>query len=136
MATDGEYETTGAMLNGDAWLCGLTTMQKHFAEHEPFVSASNRPAGPQPVYVARRAGSCAISVDTLGKLRWPAGDLDGDHLICVVSERVPDDYLTPLRNTGISYIVSGGSSVDLAKAVDLLGEHFGIARYCSKEVAT
>jgi riboflavin biosynthesis pyrimidine reductase len=122
----GEYEATGAKLNGDAWICGRTTMQQHFAEDEPFVSASNTPAGPRPVFVARRAKSYAISVDTLGKLRWPDGDLDGDHLICVVSEQVPEDYLAMLREKGISYIVSGRSSVDLANAVNQLGEHFGI----------
>src|SRR5260221_552831 len=48
---DGEYEATGAKLNGDAWICGRTTMQQHFAEDEPFVSASNTPAGPRPVFV-------------------------------------------------------------------------------------
>ena len=41
----GEYETTGATLNGDAWICGRTTMQQHFAEDGPFVPASNTPAG-------------------------------------------------------------------------------------------
>ena len=101
-------------------------MQQHFAEDEPFVSGSNTPAGPRPVFVARRAKSYAISVDTLGKLRWPDGDLDGDHLVCVVSEQVPEDYLAMLREKGISYIVSGKSSVDLANAVNRLGEHFGI----------
>jgi len=122
----GEYEAIGAKLHGDAWICGRTTMQQHFAEDKPFVSASNTPAGPQPVYVARRARSYAIAVDTLGKLRWASGDLDGDHLICVVSERVLEDYLSMLREKGISYVVSGVSSVDLVKAVDILGEHFGI----------
>jgi 2,5-diamino-6-(ribosylamino)-4(3H)-pyrimidinone 5'-phosphate reductase len=123
---EGEYETTGTKLEGDAWICGRTTMQQHFAEDEPFVSVSNRPAGPQPVFVARRADSYAISVDTLGKLRWSSGDLDSDHLVCVVSERVPADYLAMLREKGISYVVAGKSSVDLAEAVDQLGEHFGI----------
>jgi aryl-alcohol dehydrogenase-like predicted oxidoreductase len=66
---------------------------------------------PRPVFVARRAKSYAISVDTLGKLRWPDGDLGGNHLICVVSEQVPEDYLAMLREKGISYIVSGKSSV-------------------------
>ncbi len=123
----GEYETTGAKLKGDAWICGRVTMQQHFAEDEPFVSISNRPAGPQPVYVARRAESYAISVDTLGKLRWLDGDIDGDHLICVVSELVPEDYLAGLRGRGISYVVSGPSSVDLVQAVNLLGKYFGIS---------
>ena len=122
----GEYEATGAKLNGDAWVCGRTTMQQHFAEQEPFVSASEAPAGPQPVFVARRAESYAVSVDTLGKLRWPGGNLDGDHLICVVSERAPSDYLAMLREKGISYVVSGQSSVDPPDAVNRLNEHFAI----------
>jgi 2,5-diamino-6-(ribosylamino)-4(3H)-pyrimidinone 5'-phosphate reductase len=32
----GEYETTAAQLNDDAWICGRTTMQQHFADPEPF----------------------------------------------------------------------------------------------------
>jgi riboflavin biosynthesis pyrimidine reductase len=124
--TDGEYEATGADLGGDAWVCGRTTMQQHFAEDEPFVPASTTPAGPQPPFVARRAKSYAVSVDTLGKLRWSDGDLDGDHLICVVSEQAPADYLAMLREKQISYIVSGPSRVDLADAVNQLGDHFGI----------
>jgi 2,5-diamino-6-(ribosylamino)-4(3H)-pyrimidinone 5'-phosphate reductase len=122
----GEYETLGATLKGDAWICGRTTMQQHFAEGQPFVSASNRPAGPQPVYVARRAKTYAISIDTLGKLRWSDSNVDGDHLICIVRERVPEDYLAVLRDKGISYIVSGDQSIDLVHAVNRLGEYFGI----------
>jgi riboflavin biosynthesis pyrimidine reductase len=123
---DGEYESTGAQLNGDAWICGRTTMQQHFAEKEPFVSKSNKATGPQPAFVARRANSYAISVDTLGKLNWSSGDVHGDHLICIVSERAPADYLTMLRDKGISYVVAGQSSIDLAEAVKQLGERFGI----------
>jgi riboflavin biosynthesis pyrimidine reductase len=123
---EGEYEATGALLGGDAWICGRTTMQQHFAEAGAFVPATGDPAGPQPVHVARRAESYAISVDTAGKLRWTGGDLDGDHLICVLSERVPADYLAMLRDKGISYVVAGAPSVDLAEALDRLGEHFGI----------
>ena len=101
-------------------------MQQHFAEPEPFTSVSSRPAGPQPVHVARCAPSNAISVDTLGKLRWQGGELDGDHLICVVSEQSPEDYLAMLREKGISYVVSGETSVELGRAAELLSEHFAI----------
>ena len=121
-----DYEAVAAKLGGNAWLCGRTTMQLHFAEKAPFVSSANASAGPQPVFVARQAESYVVSVDTLGKLRWADGDLDGDHLVCVVSEAAPADYLAYLREKGISFIVAGESSVDLAKAMDLLGEHFGI----------
>ena len=125
VADVGEYETVAALLGGDAWLNGRTTMQEHFAAGT-FSASSSTPAGPQPVFVARRAESYAVSVDTLGKLRWASGDLDGDHVICAVSERAPAEYLTMLREEGVSYIVSGTSEVDLSAAVDILGEQFGI----------
>src|SRR5205085_5020462 len=70
----------------------------------------------------------ADAVDTIGKLRWSSGNLDGDHLISIVSERVPAEYLAMLRNTGISYVVSGERAVDLVQAMSLLGEHFGVRR--------
>lgn len=128
MTGENDYEVTGSKLKGDAWLCGRVTMQLHFAEEKPFVSASNKPAGPRPVHVARRADSYVISVDTLGKLRWTSGDIDGAHLICIVSERAPEDYLAMLRDTGVSYIVSGSPAIDLGQAANLLGEQFGIRR--------
>lgn len=124
----GEYEALHKSFGGDAWICGRTTMQQHFAEKEPFVSKTNTPAGTQSPYIARRAASYAISVDTDGKLNWSSNDLDGDHLICIVSERVPADYLEMLRGKKISYLVCGGESVDLKQAVNLLGEHFGIRK--------
>ena len=126
LTPDGEYEITGAQLNGDAWICGRTTMQQHFADPEPFIPSSHSPAGPQPVHVARRAKSYAIAVDTLGKLRWSSDDIDGDHLICIVSEQAPADYITMLQRRGISYVVSGAGEVDLIQAINLLTEHFGI----------
>lgn len=123
---DGEYEALHSKLGGDAWICGRATMQQHFADDETFASLTNTPAGPRPVHVARRAESYAISVDTNGKLKWSSNDLSGDHLICVVSERVATDYLVMLREKEISYVVAGDSAVDLVKAVELLHEHFGI----------
>ena len=101
-------------------------MQEILDDDEPFVSTANTPAGPQPVHVGRRAESYAVCVDTRGKLRWTSGDMPGDHLVCILSEQVPTDYLAMLREKGASYIVAGSSSVDLSKAMDLLGEHFGI----------
>jgi hypothetical protein len=80
----GEYEETGMQLEGDAWLCDRTTMQRHFADPSPYVRTSDAPPGSQPVHVARRGKSYAVSVDTTGKLRWSTPDIHGDYLICVV----------------------------------------------------
>jgi 2,5-diamino-6-(ribosylamino)-4(3H)-pyrimidinone 5'-phosphate reductase len=123
---EGEYEATSSQFRYDAWACGRVTMQEILGDDEPFVSSSNRPAGPRPVFVARKAELYAVSFDTLGKLRWTSGDVRGDHLICVVSEQAPADYLDGLREKGISYIVSGADGIDLADATEKLGQHFGI----------
>ncbi len=124
----GEYERTGASLRGDAWVCGRTTMQLHFAEKRRFAPKSRKRAGTQLVHVARRTRSYAIAVDTRGTLQWASNEIDGDHLICIVSERVTTDYLTMLRRKKISYIVTGPAMVDLGRAVRLLRKHFGIKR--------
>ncbi len=123
---DGEYEATGAKLGADGWVCGRVTMQQHFAEEGIFRSTTGKAAGPQPVFVARRAKSYAIAVDTHGKLLWMDGEIDGDHLISIVSEQAADDYLYYLREKGVSYIVAGTSTVDLPQAASALKEHFGI----------
>lgn len=123
---EGEYEATSSQFRYDAWLCGRTTMQEILGDDEPFVSASDAPVGPRPVFVARKAEVYAVSVDTSGKLRWTSGDVRGDHLVCIVSERAPADYVDGLREKGISYIVSGAGGIDLADAVEKLGEHFGV----------
>lgn len=122
----GLYESLHTKLGGNAWICGRTTMEEHFAAKEPFRSSSNTPAGAQPVHVARRADSYAICVDTTGKLDWESNDVGGDHLICVVSERAPSDYVAMLKNKNISYVVAGENAVDLPESVRLLREHFGI----------
>lgn len=123
---EGEYEATGARLKGDGWIRGRITMQQHFAEPKPFVSKSKKRARSHPVFVARKAESYAVCVDTTGKLVWAGGDLDGDHLICVMSQRAPKDYLDMLRGREVSYVVSGKQSVDLKDAVTKLRKHFGI----------
>ena len=38
VTANGEYEAIGTKLEGDAWVCGRTTMEQHFAEDKPFVS--------------------------------------------------------------------------------------------------
>jgi riboflavin biosynthesis pyrimidine reductase len=122
----GEYEALHSKLGGNAWICGRTTMQQHFAASEQFVSSTGAATGSESVHVGRRADSYALSVDTLGRLRWSSNEISGDHLICILSEQVAPDYLTMLREQGISYIVTGREAVDLPRAMELLTAHFGI----------
>ena len=124
----GEYEELHDKLGGQAWICGRTTMQQHFAASDPFLSTDSAPAGSESVYVARLADSYAVSVDTMGRLHWTNNEISGDHLICVLSESAPLEYLAMLRAQSISYIVAGKDAVNLPRVMELLRANFGIER--------
>ncbi|MBB6144433.1 riboflavin biosynthesis pyrimidine reductase [Silvibacterium bohemicum] len=103
-------------------------MRKYSAASGPFVGDTERgvPAGPQSVFVARQTESYAISVDPNGVRNWITNELAGDHLICLLSEQVSQDYLELLHRLGISYVVSGHKDVDIEAALSELSTHFGI----------
>jgi 2,5-diamino-6-(ribosylamino)-4(3H)-pyrimidinone 5'-phosphate reductase len=124
-----EYERTGATLGGDAWMCGRVTMERHFASGvRP--SAAPEPAGAERAdFVAPGAHApYAVALDAAGRLRWGAGSIEGDHVIVVMGDGVPDAHLAALRETGVSYLFApaAGGGVDLAAALDRLAALFGI----------
>lgn len=65
-------------------------------------------------------------MDAHGKLGWEAADIDGEHLIEVLTEQVPDEYLAYLRRLGISYIFGGAQRLDFALVLDKLARLFPI----------
>src|SRR5438093_2645617 len=124
-------------------MCGRITM-------EPFAGAvrdadeiaretAARPAGAvRAHFVAPEARPpYAVAVDPSGRLLWETNDIDGDHVVAVLSARVSDDYLAGLRACGVSYLFAGarrgegvdhdaGTDVDLAAALEKLAAAFGI----------
>lgn len=129
------YEQTADTFEADGWMCGRITM-------EPFASglrdaaevareAQSRPADapPREDFVAPGPHeSYAVAVDPSGRLVWESGDLDGDHLVTVLTDRVSDAYLAGLREAGVSYVLATGSDgeVDMAAALRRLADAFGI----------
>ena len=53
-------------------------------------------------------------------------DIDGDHIVAILSERVSDEYLGFLRARGVSYILAGARDVDLVLALEKIGAQFGV----------
>jgi riboflavin biosynthesis pyrimidine reductase len=110
-----QYELVHATYAPDGWLCGRVTMEQHFADgaRSDAEVARTYDGPPREDFVAPgEHASVAIAVDPSGKLLWESGDVDGDHVVAVLSERVSDDYLTTLRERGVSYLLCGarGSS--------------------------
>jgi riboflavin biosynthesis pyrimidine reductase len=124
-----EYEQVHASYKADGWMCGRVTM-------EPFAKAvrSDEEVGREHGGRASREDfrapgqhdSFAFAVDPRGRLAWASDDIDGDHGVAILSERVSDDYLAFLRGRGVSYLLAGASDIDLPLALEKIGTKCGV----------
>lgn len=121
-----EYETTAAVYQASAWMCGRITMAG-FAKGLGPAPTSDASLIPKTDYVAPHAEtSYAIALDPGGKLYWDRGDISGDHIITVLTEKVSSDYLAHLQAHRISYLFGGSDSIDLPSVLDKLATMFQI----------
>lgn len=119
------YEEVAARFAADGWLVGRKTMERHYAEVSS-VSGTGGNAAREPHIADRRGRDLAICIDPHGKLRYGCDAADGNHLVAVLGERVSDAYLAELRADGVSYLFAGPDGKDLRRAMDTLGETFGV----------
>ena len=123
-----EYEHIHASYAADGWMCGRVTM-------EPFAGGVRSDADVAREYAGQTRGdfsapgvheSFAVAIDPRGRLAWKSNDIDGDHVIAVLCERVSDEYLALLRERGVSFVLAGKNDVDLALALEKIGARFGV----------
>lgn len=131
MAAEGrrQYEELHATYEPDGWLCGRVTMERHFAagaRSDEEVAREHRGPAREDHIAPGEHDSFAFVVDPRGKLVWEAGDLDGDHLVAILTERVADDYLAQLRERGVSYLLAGRDDTDLALALEKIGKRLPV----------
>src|ERR671932_2130411 len=124
-----QYEAVHASYNADGWVCGRVTMEP-FAKRVRSESEVRREhSGGAPREDFRAPGehdSFAFAIDPSGRLAWESSDISGDHVVALLSERVSDEYLTFLRERGVSYLLAGERDVDLAVALEKIGARFGV----------
>ena len=124
-----QYEAVHESYNPDGWICGRVTMELHFAQGvrpEAEVAMEHR-GGKRDDFIAPGTHeSFAFALDANGRLAWESGDIDGDHVVAILSERVSDDYLASLRERGLSYLLAGANDVDLALALRKIRERFEV----------
>ena len=124
-----QYEQIHASYDPDGWLCGRVTMEEHFAQGARSDAEVAREHHGPPREDFRAPGdhrSFAFAVDGRGKLAWATNDLDGDHVVAILSERVSDEYLASLRECGVSYLLAGAREIDLPLALEKIGTRFGV----------
>ncbi len=121
----GYYDQVAARFDAEGWIVGRKSM-------EPYTKGTPRTveltAGNlHETYVAdRKDRNIAVSVDPHGKLHYGQDNAGGDHIVAVLGEQITDTYLAELRGDGVSYVFAGPGGHDLAKAMNTLGDTFGI----------
>lgn len=124
-----QYELVHAGYDADGWICGRITMEPFAGAVRPDAEVAREHAGGAPRQDFRAPGehgSFAFAIDASGRLAWESSDIDGDHVVAILSERVSDEYLALLRGRGVSYLLAGARDVDLALALDRIGATFGV----------
>jgi len=123
-----EYEQIHASYAADGWMCGRVTMEPFAGALRSDAEVAREYAGParEDFAAPGEHESFAVSIDPRGRLAWKSNDIDGDHVITVLRERVADEYLEFLRERGVSFVLAGKNDVDLALALEKIGARFGI----------
>ncbi len=124
-----EYEAVHASYEADGWMCGRVTMEPFAGGVRPEAEVAREYAGSAPREDFIALGdydSFAFAIDASGRLVWESNDIDGDHVVAILSERVSDEYLALLRERCVSFLLAGARDVDLALALEKIGARFGV----------
>src|SRR5437868_15099411 len=88
-----EYERTAGTFDADAWIIGRISMEPYAGKARVPPRKTREPLGREDFVAEHDAESYAIALDPSGKLRWRASDIDGEHVITILTESVSDNYL-------------------------------------------
>lgn len=121
-----EYYTTLESLDCLSLVEGKTTTEHYHSLPGRYKAASNTPIGRETHYKAVAADGYQICPDTNGTLLWDADQ--PKPLLIMLSENASAEYLDYLRDRNISYIVAGRERIDLNRAMEILGDEFGVKR--------
>lgn len=119
------YDEISEKLGPKVWMVGRNTIQQDF-KVSIFDYKKYRPGKEFISFVGKREtkDSCVV-FDSKGQIYYPDEKLNGDNIIAVLGESVSDEYLSHLRERGISYLFAGKDGYDLNKALGILNSDFG-----------
>lgn len=121
------FETTAASFGIGAWLVGTTTMDE-FDGRKVKLPRAQPPVIRRDHVADPKAKRLAIGADAKGVLRFQDGEVAGDHVVLLVTDRVSDDYLAHLQAAGVSYLFCGRKEIDLHVALRKLGSAFHLRK--------
>lgn len=123
-----EYYTTMEELDIPSTLSGRVTAKLELALPGEFHTEKNEPLGKENVSKKVEAEGYEVIVDTRGTLLWEDDSANRKPHLIITSEQVSKEYLEYLDTRNISWIACGKDKIDLARAVEVLAEVFGVKR--------
>ena len=118
-----------------AFACGRVTMEGSFTNgYYPDLTAFEGDCADDGDYIAENESDFfAVAFDRFGRLGWQGGRIvdddpgyNGAHIIEVLTESAPKQYLSYLKSIGVSYIFAGKVDTDIHLALQKLYNLFGI----------
>lgn len=123
------FEKVHERIGIGAWIVGRKTMEKDFTDYaKPVIKKNSEKISRNDFVANANAKTFAIALDGQGKLGWKKPDMQGDHVITILTEKVKDGYLAQLQKIGVSYIFAGEKEVNLQTALEKLRGLFGIKK--------
>ncbi len=128
------YGALRTQLQCEATLYGTTTMRESYAHGLMDVLPHSETVYPYEDFVAQPGfGNYIVSMDAKGTFAWNDGFIEKSnrpraHVIQVLTRQVSADYLSYLREKGVSYLFAGDSKIECAVVLEKLNSVFGIQR--------
>lgn len=112
-------------LNMTGWIVGRNTIEQDF-EAGTFDYEKYAPAKEFMTFKGTlNSSKTAIVIDSKGKTLYHSDKLGDSNVIAILGETVSEEYLSHLREKGISYVFAGKDGRNLTKAVETLHAEFG-----------
>jgi riboflavin biosynthesis pyrimidine reductase len=122
------YEDAAATFKADAWVCGRVTMQEIAHGDDYPKGLAKKAIAREHFFADRKASQYAISIDPKGRVAWKTNTALKSHVVEVLAESVPDDFLAYLQSIGVSYVFGGKTEIDLHKVVEVLTAELGLKK--------
>ena len=120
------YFKVSSVFNSEGIIIGRNTLQQFFIPGL-FENKGYPPSASPETYLGRRTSkNNMIVLDAMGKTSYTEISGLEDNIIAILSEKVSDQYLSHLRECGISYVFAGKNGDDIGKALDTLASEFGL----------
>ena len=121
------FETTAASFGIGAWLVGTTTMEEFDGRKTKLPRAPKNFIRRDHI-TNKNAKRLAIGADAKGVLRFQENEVEGDHTVVLVTDRVGNDYLAHLQSAGVSYLLCGKKEINLHTALQKLAKAFNLRK--------